>query len=65
MDLDLAGIVTELATGSALAQRAGRVNRVGKRAEEPVAIVVPDGGSPASSNRRLTASENAAATSAG
>jgi CRISPR-associated endonuclease/helicase Cas3 len=33
-DLDLAGIVTELASGSALAQRAGRVNRLGKRAYE-------------------------------
>ena len=32
-DLDLAGIVTELASGSALAQRAGRVNRLGKRPE--------------------------------
>ncbi|HEV3380294.1 MAG TPA: type I-U CRISPR-associated helicase/endonuclease Cas3 [Trebonia sp.] len=42
-DLDLAGIVTELATGSALAQRAGRVNRLGKRAEGPVTVVVPDG----------------------
>lgn len=42
-DLDLAGIVTELATGSALAQRAGRVNRLGKRASGPVTIVVPDG----------------------
>ena len=30
-DLDLAGIVTELASGSALAQRVGRVNRLGKR----------------------------------
>jgi CRISPR-associated endonuclease/helicase Cas3 len=42
-DLDLAGIVTELATGSALAQRAGRVNRLGKRASGPVTIVAPDG----------------------
>lgn len=33
-DLDLAGIVTELASGSALAQRAGRVNRLGKREYE-------------------------------
>lgn len=31
VDLDLAGIVTELASGSALAQRAGRVNRLGER----------------------------------
>jgi CRISPR-associated endonuclease/helicase Cas3 len=40
-DLDLAGIVTELAAGSALAQRAGRVNRLGKRAAGPVTVVVP------------------------
>jgi CRISPR-associated endonuclease/helicase Cas3 len=42
-DLDLAGIVTELASGSALAQRAGRVNRLGKRANGPVTVLVPEG----------------------
>jgi CRISPR-associated endonuclease/helicase Cas3 len=42
-DLDLAGIVTELASGSALAQRVGRVNRLGKRESGPVTVVVPDG----------------------
>ena len=41
VDLDLAGIVTELAAGSALAQRAGRANRLGKRREAPVTVLVP------------------------
>jgi CRISPR-associated endonuclease/helicase Cas3 len=45
VDLDLAGIVTELASGPALAQRAGRVNRLGKRAyaagATAVAVLVP------------------------
>lgn len=40
-DLDLAGIVTELASGSALAQRTGRANRLGKRATAPVTVIVP------------------------
>ncbi|WP_253830116.1 type I-G CRISPR-associated helicase/endonuclease Cas3g [Prauserella aidingensis] len=44
VDLDLAGIVTDLAAGSALAQRAGRVNRRGERDEGPVVVVVPDEG---------------------
>jgi CRISPR-associated endonuclease/helicase Cas3 len=43
VDLDLAGLVTELAPGSALAQRAGRVNRRGLRASGPVTVVGPDG----------------------
>jgi CRISPR-associated endonuclease/helicase Cas3 len=42
-DLDLAGIVTELASGSALAQRAGRANRLGKRPSAPVTILTPPG----------------------
>lgn len=42
VDLDLAGMVTELASGSALAQRAGRVNRQGLRAAGPVAVIVPE-----------------------
>jgi CRISPR-associated endonuclease/helicase Cas3 len=41
VDLDLAGIVSELAAGSALAQRAGRANRRGKRQRAPVTILVP------------------------
>ncbi|WP_253863725.1 type I-G CRISPR-associated helicase/endonuclease Cas3g [Prauserella halophila] len=44
VDLDLAGIVTDLASGSALAQRAGRVNRRGERDEGPVIVIVPDEG---------------------
>jgi CRISPR-associated endonuclease/helicase Cas3 len=43
VDLDLAGIVTELAAGSALAQRAGRANRRGLRERAPVTIVIPAG----------------------
>lgn len=42
-DIDLAGIVTELAAGSALAQRAGRANRRGLREQGvPVTVVVPE-----------------------
>ncbi len=40
-DLDLAGIVTELASGSPLAQRAGRANRLGNRAQAPVTVIIP------------------------
>lgn len=43
VDLDLGGMVTELASGSALAQRAGRVNRLGLRPEGRVVVFVPDG----------------------
>ena len=49
-DLDLAGIVTELAAGSALAQRAGRANRRGKRGQAPVTVLVP--GEPISERTR-------------
>ncbi|WP_088284869.1 type I-U CRISPR-associated helicase/endonuclease Cas3 [Kineosporia sp. A_224] len=42
VDLDLAGLVTELAPGSALAQRAGRVNRRGLRTAGPVVVIAPD-----------------------
>jgi len=41
VDIDLAAMVTELASGSALAQRAGRVNRRGLRAAGPITIVAP------------------------
>ena len=41
VDLDLAGVVTELASGSALVQRAGRVNRRGLRTSGPFVVVVP------------------------
>lgn len=43
VDLDLAGIVTELAGSSALVQRAGRVNRLGRRPFGPLAVIVPPG----------------------
>lgn len=42
VDIDLAGVVSELAPGSALAQRAGRVNRVGARDHAVVTVVIPD-----------------------
>ena len=42
VDLDLAGLVTELAPGSALAQRTGRVNRLGRREQGRVIVAVPD-----------------------
>lgn len=42
VDLDLTGLVTELAPGSAIAQRAGRVNRIGSRSDAEVVVVVPD-----------------------
>ena len=47
VDLDLRGLVTGLAPGSALAQRFGRVNRIG-RADDgaPVVVVVPDSANP-------------------
>lgn len=42
VDLDLAAVVTDLASGSALAQRAGRVNRRGLREVGPVVVMVPE-----------------------
>lgn len=41
IDLDLAGLVTDLAPGTALAQRAGRVNRLGLRDAGPVVAIGP------------------------
>ncbi len=41
VDLDLFGLVTELPSGSALAQRAGRVNRVGDYSGSRVVVVLP------------------------
>jgi CRISPR-associated endonuclease/helicase Cas3 len=43
VDLDLAAVVTELAPGSALVQRAGRVNRRGLREHGPVHVITPAG----------------------
>ncbi|MDG4832985.1 type I-U CRISPR-associated helicase/endonuclease Cas3 [Solwaraspora sp. WMMD1047] len=40
VDLDLAAAVTELAPGGAIAQRAGRVNRLGRRQTE-ITVIVP------------------------
>lgn len=41
IDIDCAGLVTELAPGSSLVQRFGRVNRLGRRPEAEVVVVVP------------------------
>lgn len=41
VDLDLSAAVTELAPGGALAQRAGRVNRLGRRGQSTITVVVP------------------------
>ncbi len=43
IDIDLAGAVSELAPGAALAQRAGRVNRLGQRRNAVFTILGPDG----------------------
>src|SRR5699024_8753469 len=43
VDIDLAALVTELASGSAIAQRAGRVNRLGLQESGPITIVMPSG----------------------
>jgi CRISPR-associated endonuclease/helicase Cas3 len=43
IDLDCAGMVTELAPGSALAQRFGRVNRRGLRSFAEIRVVGPEG----------------------
>lgn len=44
LDLDLSALVTELAPGAALAQRSGRVNRLGRRTSTQVVVAVPEQG---------------------
>jgi CRISPR-associated endonuclease/helicase Cas3 len=41
LDIDLGALVTELAPGSALAQRFGRLNRHGRRGSGPAVVVAP------------------------
>lgn len=41
VDIDLVSLVTELAPGSSIAQRAGRVNRLGRRENGECVVVVP------------------------
>lgn len=43
VDIDLAGMVTEIAPAASLVQRAGRVNRLGLRSDAPIVVVGPDG----------------------
>jgi CRISPR-associated endonuclease/helicase Cas3 len=42
VDLDLSAALSELAPGAALAQRAGRVNRIGRREYGDVVVAVPE-----------------------
>jgi CRISPR-associated endonuclease/helicase Cas3 len=46
VDIDLAGMVSELASGSALAQRVGRLNRRGLRDTAQVIVTVPETAAP-------------------
>lgn len=42
VDMDFAGMVTELAPAASLAQRFGRVNRLGLREETEIVVLVPE-----------------------
>ena len=42
IDLDFSSLVTELAPASSLAQRFGRVNRLGKRSESQIIVLEPE-----------------------
>lgn len=42
VDIDLSAALSELAPGAALAQRAGRVNRIGRRESGEVVVAVPE-----------------------
>lgn len=44
VDMDFPVMITELAPGAALAQRAGRVNRLGRSPDPEVIVIVPPGG---------------------
>ncbi|TVS77665.1 type I-G CRISPR-associated helicase/endonuclease Cas3g [Mycobacterium helveticum] len=46
VDINLSALVTELAPASALAQRAGRVNRLGNKRETEVVVIGPPPSSP-------------------
>jgi len=46
VDLDFSALVTEFATGPALAQRVGRTNRIGKATSTEVCVIGPDPESP-------------------
>jgi CRISPR-associated endonuclease/helicase Cas3 len=42
LDMDFGGLITELAPGSAIAQRAGRLNRSGRRPSAPCVVIAPE-----------------------
>jgi len=60
VDMDFAGLVTELAPGAAIAQRAGRVNRSGIRTAGPVVVIVPANAGPDDASGPYRAAELAA-----
>lgn len=46
VDIDLHGLVTEIAPAASLVQRFGRVNRRGRIPDAPATVIVPTGGAP-------------------